>query len=79
MLVAAAAFVLGKAGTMRTKFLALCLGFALTPVFENALLADVLLFPAANPGDVFSGTFTFTRWDRSRRVFVPHETGNDGN
>jgi hypothetical protein len=29
-----------------------------TPAFENALLADVLLFPAANPGDVFSDPAT---------------------
>jgi hypothetical protein len=41
-----------------SEFLALCLGFALTPAFENALLADVLLFPAANPGDVFSDPAT---------------------
>jgi hypothetical protein len=45
---------------MRTQFLALCLAFALTPAFANAVLADVLLFPAANPGDVFSGTFSFS-------------------
>jgi hypothetical protein len=44
---------------MRTKFLALWLAtFALTPVFENTALAD-LIFPVANPGDAFSGTFTF--------------------
>ena len=42
---------------MRTKFLALCFAFALTPAFKNAVLADGL-FPGANPGDVFSGTFT---------------------